>query len=114
MLGLQEVRLTGVNMFKVVVAGGRDFDDYGMLIDKLNHLLQNKSEIVIVSGAAKGADKLGENYAKARGLKVESFPADWETHGKAAGPFWDGESKGSKNMIDTMKKLNKPVKVVRY
>jgi hypothetical protein len=60
---------------------------------------------------------------------LKRFPADWDTHGRAAGvirnkqmaeygdmliAFWDGESKGTKNMIDTSKKLGLLVYVHRY
>lgn len=37
-----------------------------------------KEEIVIVSGKAKGADSLGEKYAKEKGYEILEFPADWE------------------------------------
>ena len=40
----------------------------------------------IASGAAKGADKLGEQYAKERGFKLTKFPANCNKYGKTAGP----------------------------
>lgn len=67
--------------FKVLVAGGRDFNDLTVLGVKLDSLLRNKVEthnIVIVSGKAKGADTLGETYAELRGYEVEEYPADWK------------------------------------
>lgn len=85
--------------------------------------------IVIVSGHASGADALGERYAQERGYELETYPADWKVHGRAAGSirnaqmasvahaliaFWDGKSRGTKNMIDTAKKHNLHVAVVRY
>ncbi len=121
--------------FSVIVAGGRGFDDYTLLETKCNNLLTEKAKscsIEIVSGGAKGADELGEVYAtynKYRGFTVKRFPADWEKYGRSAGyirnremggyasaaiVFWDGVSRGSANMIETMKKLNKPVRIVRY
>jgi len=99
---------------KIIIAGGRDFDDYERLCGYCDYLLQNKDDIEIVSGAAKGADKLGERYAKERGYKLRLFPADWGTHGNRAGylrneemalyadaliAFWDGSSKGTQHMI---------------
>lgn len=124
---------------KIIVAGGRDFDDYDMLYKKLNHLLRVYDEywflpdlttIELVSGGAKGADKLGEEFAEEE-LCVHSkvFPADWNKHGKAAGPkrneqmakyadvcicFWNGESKGTKNMIDNALKYGLELHVFRY
>jgi len=118
--------------FKVIVAGGRDFKNYNLLEKKLDVLLSNKVSdhtIVIVSGGANGADKLGERYAKKRNYKVDKFPADWDKYGKRAGylrneemakhgdvlvAFWDGVSRGTGHMINIMKRLNKPVKIVRY
>lgn len=69
---------------------------------------------VVVSGGARGADAHGELWAEARGLPVERFPANWREHGKAAGPIrnsemaakadaliavWDGQSRGTADMI---------------
>jgi len=118
------------NKFKVIIAGGRDFDDYQMLENNCNHLLKDKfPDIEIVSGKARGADRLGERYAENYLLDVKEFPADWDIHGKAAGyirnkqmgeysdaliAFWDMKSKGTKNMIDIMIGLNKPYRIVRY
>ena len=106
-------------MFKVIVAGGRDFNNYKGLSDSLDYLLKNiNDDIQIVCGMARGADRLGERYAKEHGYQVIYFPADWDLDGKSAGfkrnvkmaeyadalvAFWDGESKGTKHMIETAK-----------
>lgn len=104
-------------MPKVVVAGSRDFKDYKTLHDRLLANLKRfpKEEIEIVSGGARGADWLGEQFAKQYGLKLTVFPANWEEHGNSAGHmrnydmamysdicfcFWDGKSRGTKGMID--------------
>ena len=119
--------------FKLIVAGGREFHNYELLSQKLQKLLvnkiANKETVVIVSGGAKGADKLGEQWASEFNLEIKVFPANWDKFGKSAGykrneemaqfsdalvAFWDGQSKGTKNMIDIMKKLNKPVRVIKY
>ena len=72
--------------FRVIVAGSRNFDDYGLLSDTLDKLLQNKGkDVVIVSGTARGADTLGEQYAAERGFQISRFPADWDRFGKSAG-----------------------------
>ena len=75
-------------------------------------------KVVIVSGTAKGADKLGELYAKNKSYPVHPFPADWHLHGKSAGykrnkrmaqyadalvAFYDGSSKGTGHMINLAK-----------
>lgn len=72
-------------MFKVIIAGGRDFENYSMLKEKCDIILKNKTNIEIVSGNAKGADKLGELYAKEKGYRISSYPASGDLYGKRAG-----------------------------
>ena len=54
--------------FKVIIAGGRDFSDYELLLEKCDYYLTEKTNVEVVSGGAKGADILGERYAKERNL----------------------------------------------
>ena len=113
---------------KVIIAGGRDFDNYELLKEFCDNIIKD-DDYEIVSGNAKGADKLGENYSKERNLKLTLFPADWNKYNKAAGmirniemaeygdmliAFWDQKSRGTKNMIDTAKKLGLVVTVCNY
>lgn len=65
-------------MFKVIIAGGRDFSDYEYLKRSCDNILKNKTDIIIISGCADGADKLGEKYAEERGYDVLKFPAPWD------------------------------------
>ena len=113
--------------FRVIIAGGRDFNDYPLLKAKCDKILASKSQthnIVVITGAARGADCLGEQYAREKGYTIDSRPADWNAHGKSAGfirnvqmansanaliAFWDGQSKGTKHMIDTA--INKGLEV---
>ena len=82
-----------------------------------------------MSGHASGADSLGEKFAADHNLQCELYPADWDKHGKAAGPirnaemaevadaliaFWDGQSRGTKSMIDLARKKGLQVAIVRY
>lgn len=62
-------------MVKVIIAGSRGFNDYNRLKSELDMMLKEK--VIIVSGHAKGADMLGEQYAKEKGLEVEVHPAKW-------------------------------------
>lgn len=117
-------------MTRIIVAGGRDFNDYSILYLELNKLLEFYcGDIEIVSGTAKGADRLGEVFARNEGLPVHRFPANWDLHGKSAGykrnvlmaenaevllAFWDGESKGTKHMIDIATSKGLKVNVVNY
>lgn len=117
-------------VIKLVIAGGRDFDNMQLLKESLKKFYQDfGSEIEVVCGMARGADMLGYNWAKQTGAEIHEFPADWDKHGKSAGyrrneemakfctaviAFWDGKSKGTAHMIDLAKKLGKPLKVVMY
>ena len=82
-----------------------------------------------VSGHASGADSLGEKFAADHNLQCELHPADWERHGRAAGPirneemaevsdaliaFWDGKSRGTRSMIEIARRKGLQVAVVRY
>ncbi len=115
--------------FRVIVAGGRDFFDYKLLKEKLDVLLSNKENVVIVSGCAKGADMLGEKYARHNNLVISFYPALWGQFGKSAGfgrnlemaknadaciCFWDGASVGTKHMIETAKSMNLKLRVIGY
>ena len=123
---------TVLPIFRVIVAGGRDFNDYNLLCDRCDKLLSQKQlthNIVIVSGTCRGADTLGEQYAHERGYNDERFPADWKNLGKVAGvirnnqmadnadaliAFWDGQSRGTKNMINIAHKKNLLVRIIKY
>lgn len=63
---------------KVIIAGGRDFDNYELLKQFCDEKLKDYDDIEIVSGTAKGADKLGELYAKEKGYPIKPFPAKWK------------------------------------
>lgn len=114
---------------KVIIAGSRNFNDYQLLKDKCDYLLSKTKCIEIVSGTAKGADLLGERYARENKYKLHKFPADWNLHGKKAGvirnkemamfadaliAFWDGKSRGAKNMIEEAKSRGLKVKVFYF
>lgn len=128
---------------KLIIAGSRNISLNPYVIGELmkNIGIEEKNITQVVSGGARGMDLSGEKWAEAisEGLPkmvtgnysgrtervyIKIFEADWDTHGKAAGPIrnrqmaeyadallliWDGESKGSANMLAEMKKLKKPV-----
>lgn len=117
-------------MFRVIIAGGRLFNDYTYLKESMDYFLQNiNDEIIVVCGKARGTDTLGERYAKERGYTVHYFPADWNRYGKAAGyirneemaknadalvAFWDGKSRGTKNMIELANQYKLRVRIKSY
>lgn len=111
---------------KLIIAGTRTFKyNVNCLMGILDLFWIHPTDITeVVSGGSKGIDFLGELFAQSYDIHLKEFPADWETHNKAAGPIrnkqmaeyadallliWNGESKGSKNMKETMIKLGKPV-----
>ena len=127
------------NKFKVIIAGGRDFDhwkkDSGNFANKyllkIDKILSNipENEIEMVTGCAKGADQIPYYFKTWHGYPLKEFPANWSKYGKSAGyirnkemaeyadaliAFWDGKSKGTKHMIGLAKKYNLKVRIVRY
>lgn len=118
--------------FRLVIAGSRSFTDYGTLVNAVDLYLKNlapKRPVVIVSGTARGADRLGEKYAYDKGYKLEEYPANWHYYGKAAAVkrnaqmaqladaaivFWDGQSAGAKNMIECAEAQRIPCEVIRF
>lgn len=119
------------NMLKVIIAGSRGFNDYKLLETKLVHFLSRYSpeDIEIVSGGARGADLLGERFAKEKGCEIKRFIPDWDNKGKSAGYirnwemanysdacvlFWDGKSSGTKHMLALAEKECLKLKVVLY
>ena len=127
---------------RVIIAGSRDFNDFQKLMNSSIKILTEISKkrddldrIRIISGTARGADKLGEQYAKIAGYELSKFPADWDGLGKRAGyirnaemakfavedgnygvliAFWDGQSRGTKHMIDLATRYGLEVHVVNY
>ncbi len=80
----------GKQNFNVVVAGGREYENYPELTQKLDRIISELNlppgmNINIVSGGAKGADTLAEKYAQEKGYGLQVFPADWENLGLSAG-----------------------------
>lgn len=127
---------------RIIIAGSRNFNNYDLLEKELNKIfhkchqdgsIPSKEDMEIVSGTANGADKLGERFANEYGINLAKFPADWN-RGKSAGyirneqmalyakankagmlvAFWDGESKGTKHMIDLANKHGLRVFVINY
>ena len=112
--------------YRVIIAGSRSFNDYELLREQCLSILQEKMRthrVVIVSGHARGADSLGERFAKEFSLPFELHPAKWRLLGKAAGmvrnaemakcsdaliAFWDGESRGTRHMINFARKRGLP------
>jgi hypothetical protein len=121
---------------RLIIAGGREFKDYDLLCDEASYFIVENvgfnEEVVILSGLARGADKLGVEFAKECEYTLECYPADWHKWGyfdRGAGlkrnkvmatkadsliAFWDGKSRGTMHMIDTAHEKGLEVKVVMY
>ena len=100
---------------KLIIAGSRGFTSYETLKATLKKLNLEEKNLIVISGCARGADILGEQWAYDFGKPLMRMPADWDKHGKSAGyrrneemakiathlvAFWDGQSRGTKHMID--------------
>lgn len=121
---------------RVLVCGSRHFDDDdGFFSDVLNTIneswdLAGNKITTIIHGGARGPDTLADTWARSYGIIVEEYTADWEVHGRSAGPirnqlmldkgkpdlvvaFWDGKSPGTKHMISIAEKAGVKVEVIK-
>lgn len=111
---------------RVIVCGSRSWEDWTAIAERLGRL---PADSVVVHGGAKGADEIAARCALRLHLTIESHPAEWDRLGKSAGrvrnekmallgadlciAFWDGESRGTKDMIDRCHAHRIPVEIVR-
>jgi hypothetical protein len=113
---------------RVVVSGSRTWSSpfiRGQIYDRLKELPRGSH---VLHGDARGIDRIAGEVAKTLDLLVEVHPAEWEQHGKRAGivrniemldtgpdlviAYWDGESRGTKHMIDAARERGVPVEVI--
>jgi hypothetical protein len=132
---------------RVIIAGSREFNDYDLLSKECNKIFcelaqqgcipvsvnESRKFLEIISGTAKGADQLGERFAREYEIPLKKMSANWDLYGKSAGykrneqmalyakedngvliAFWDGVSKGTKHMIDLANKHGLRVYVVKF
>jgi hypothetical protein len=112
---------------RTIIAGSRTITNPAMLEAAIVASGWRAEIEQVVCGEARGADSLGRDWALANGIPVVSYPADWETHKRAAGPIrnaemannadallllWDGQSRGSANMLQIAE--NKGLRVYVY
>lgn len=84
---------------RILICGGRDFNDWEFFATTMHEIEKERSihfnpddnwlpsDFEIISGMAKGADTLAVDYAVINWLKLHEFPADWNKHGRSAGPI---------------------------
>ena len=118
---------------KVIVAGGRDFTDIVTMQKTIKLLVLAgylNDEVELICGMARGADTTGYIlWTQCFKLPVHKFPAEWDKYGKSAGykrnaemlkhadavvAFWDGQSRGTANMIQISRAKGIPTFVVQY
>lgn len=86
---------------RLLITGSRNFGNQGSsdialmrdsLKDARRRLLDaGFGRIILVHGAARGADQLAASVGKSMGFVLEAHPAQWDVHGKAAGPIRNKE-----------------------
>lgn len=101
---------------RTIIAGSRTAT-YQQVCQAMSEYAEEVTEVVC--GGAKGADQHGRLWASVRQIPVKLFTPDWNAYGKSAGPIrnrqmadygqalvaiWDGESRGTKNMIEEAQK----------
>ncbi len=112
---------------KLIIAGSREITNHQIVSEAYFDCCPFIAT-EIVSGGARGVDSIGEAIGVFLNLPIKVFTANWTEHGKSAGykrniemaeyadallAIWDGNSKGTKHMIDIMNKKGKPVYVYR-
>jgi hypothetical protein len=111
----------------LAIVGSRTFTNYTLLENEILKIYTIENIGCIVSGGAKGADSLAEQFAIKFNIKTKILKPDWDTYGKSAGyrrncdivnaadiviAFWNGISPGTKHSIDIANKLNKKVIII--
>lgn len=118
----------------VWVAGGRDFNNWTLLVQKLESITSKLHPIKVIEGGASGADEMAGRWATEKGYAHQRIEAEWELY-KTAGQknpagmirnrelckladaavfFWDGRSPGTANSIELAKQKGIPYRVIRY
>jgi hypothetical protein len=110
---------------RVLVTGGRSFDDADMLDAALDDLNAEFGISCVIHGLAQGADTLAGYWAHKRKIEVFAIRADWKRYGKDAGPIRNGDllkkgrpdlvlafpgGKGTRNMMQQADKAGVPIK----
>jgi len=116
---------------RLLVSGYRGYTDEAYIRAEIKEILQlysvdaKEDHTIIHGGCPTGVDHVTDQIAKKEGWKIMVFPAQWKKHGKAAGPirneqmvtegnpdmallFLSSQSKGTKNMLSIIEKMQIP------
>ncbi len=115
--------------YHTIIAGSRGLGGvYDLDLVTLAAKRSGFNIVRVLSGTAKGIDRAGEQWAALKSIEVDRYPADWDHEGKGAGytrnvrmaysadalvAVWDGASRGTTHMIETMRDHEKPVFVLQ-
>lgn len=111
---------------RIAIVGSRDYKDLEAVRQYVRSL---PDDTVVISGGARGVDRVAAAAARLRGLAVIEFLADWNGVGRGAGMvrnrdivaaadkvvvFWDGVSRGTKHTVGLAQRAGKAVEIKRY
>lgn len=111
---------------RVIIAGSRTLDDVALVRRAVE--ASGFTVTSVISGGARGVDACGKAWAADNGIPVEQMHAEWNRYGRAAGPIrnrqmaeqadaliavWDGESRGTRHMIEEARRRGLAVHVYR-
>ena len=97
---------------RTIIAGSRGIKRLSVVYDAVESIDWEITEVL--SGTAQGIDVLGEIWAIRHNIPITRWPADWKKWGRTAGrirnelmaanadaliAIWDGESPGTRHMI---------------
>lgn len=106
---------------RTIIAGSRCFT-YLQDIQDICNMLRYKISVVL-SGHARGVDRLGERWADINHIPVEIYRAKWDELGRSAGikrniemannadmliAIWDGSSNGTRHIIEYAQDIQLP------
>jgi hypothetical protein len=118
-----------MKILKIIIAGSRDFTDREFLFKTMNSITLKLDKVIVVLGGARGADKLGEEWADASGFTREIYYPDYEKYGSTRAPlmrneemaqnadvlvaFHKNNSSGTAHMIQMARKYGLEVRVFK-
>ena len=79
--------MADLNPIRVLVCGGRHFNDALTLGSWLGGIHKQQGISLLIEGGAPGADFMARKFAEWQGIPTKTFEADWDRHGRAAGPI---------------------------